>query len=358
MAVPILKDRLATWADAEPITAENAYLQYLDVSPDGGQLVIGSDRGGNQDLWILPSQGGEMMQLTMHPAPDDAPRWSPDGKELAFRSYRSGNEEVWVMPVEGGPARQLTFHPAEDSIPAWSPDGREIVFVSGRGGRREVWLVPSRGGDPRPVLSTANPTAGYFPSFSPDAASILFQVVPFQADSAQLWRVPAKGGEPEKLTDGPGQMPVWSGDGRTVYYTGWDERAGNLWAFSLEDRREYQVTDLVGTARNYGMGQSHGRPLPLLHVVGRAGRHLGDARGAEGMMAIPWSRDVRRAALHSPANRIDPGPECPGARTPGFHCGYQDGDNANMTLAEFLDIAAEANHSAILRSTPSSEIVA
>jgi len=47
-------------------------------------------------------------------------------------------------------------------------------------------------------------------------------------------------------------------------------------------------------------------------------------------------------ALPSPTNLINPGPECPGARTPGFYCQNQDGSNPNMTLAEFEEIAAEA----------------
>jgi hypothetical protein len=53
-------------------------------------------------------------------------------------------------------------------------------------------------------------------------------------------------------------------------------------------------------------------------------------------------------APHPASNLINSGPECPGARTPGFYCQNQDGDNPNLTLAEFNDIAAEA--AAILQS--------
>ena len=68
--VPILKDRLATWADAEQLTFDNAFIEYFDVSPDGGKLVLSSDRAGNQDLWSLPTDGGEMVPLTTDPTPD------------------------------------------------------------------------------------------------------------------------------------------------------------------------------------------------------------------------------------------------------------------------------------------------
>ncbi len=56
--VPILYDRLATWADAEPVTSEQAYIEELDVSPDGSELVLNSDRAGNLDLWVVPLDGG------------------------------------------------------------------------------------------------------------------------------------------------------------------------------------------------------------------------------------------------------------------------------------------------------------
>jgi hypothetical protein len=56
-----------------------------------------------------------------------------------------------------------------------------------------------------------------------------------------------EGGGPELLTKGPGTNPFrWSPDGKLLYYTGWQERSGNFWAFSLEDSREYPLTALVG----------------------------------------------------------------------------------------------------------------
>ena len=133
--VPILADRPATWADALRVTSERAYIEFVDVSPDGRQLAVSSDRRGNQDLWVLPATGGEMTQLTTDPTPDWSPRWSPDGNQIAFYAYRSGNRDIWVMPARGGPARQLTFDPAFDWFPSWSPvDGRDIAFQSQRGG--------------------------------------------------------------------------------------------------------------------------------------------------------------------------------------------------------------------------------
>jgi Tol biopolymer transport system component len=115
------------------VTSEHAYIEFLDVSPDGMLLALSSDRRGNQDLWVLPAAGGDMSPLTTDPTPDWSPRWSPDGREIAFYAYRNGNRDIWVMPSRGGPARQLTSHPSQETNPAWSPDGHEIAFYSQKG---------------------------------------------------------------------------------------------------------------------------------------------------------------------------------------------------------------------------------
>ena len=57
--VPVLEDRPATWDDAEQITFDEAFVEFLDVSPDGRHVVFNSDRSGNQDLWRMPLGGEE-----------------------------------------------------------------------------------------------------------------------------------------------------------------------------------------------------------------------------------------------------------------------------------------------------------
>ncbi len=101
--VPILRERPASWADAEQITIGQAYTWVSDISPDGRRLLVSSDRSGNRDIWVLPAEGGAMTQLTTNPTGDGRARWLPDGREIAFRSRRSGNLDLWVMPAEGVP---------------------------------------------------------------------------------------------------------------------------------------------------------------------------------------------------------------------------------------------------------------
>jgi Tol biopolymer transport system component len=244
--VPILTNRAATWADAERITFDEAYIETMDVSPDGTRLVVGSDRSGNHDLWILPSEGGEMQQLTTDPTPDWYPAWSPSGEEVAFYSYRSGLREIWVQPVAGGPARRLT----QGSSPIWSPDGEHVLFVPAQEGSADIWVVPVAGGKPRPFIT--HPSYDRAAQWSPDGSWLAF--VSGRSGTEAIWRLAAEGGEPELVVE-DGYGPCWSSDGEWIYYVGGVGKSGNLWAVSVDGNIERPMTDLSGRRGGPGMSQ-------------------------------------------------------------------------------------------------------
>jgi Tol biopolymer transport system component/predicted Ser/Thr protein kinase len=234
---PVRPDRPATWDDVEEVTSEHAFIEFVDVSPDSGTLALSSDRTGNQDLWLLSVDSGELTQLTTDPAPDWRPRWSPDGSEIVFYSFRSGNRDIWVMPARGGPARQLTSHPAQDMWPSWSPDGQEIAFISGRTGEDATWIVDAKGGEPR--LLTA---VGSNFEWSPDGRWLVVE------RQNRLYRIAREGGEPVLL---PGELaftPRFSPDGQSIYYTVVTGPRENydLWKVSLETGVVSRLTKLSG----------------------------------------------------------------------------------------------------------------
>ena len=229
--VPILADRRATWADTEQITFDEAFIEFLDVSPDGERLLISSDRRGNTDLWVLPSSGGDMRQLTTEPTPDWGPRWSPDGTEIVFYAYRSGIRDIWTMPAGGGPTRRITHNELNDWIPSWSPDGREIVFWENTNG---LWVIPAEGGEPRQVTSV-----GERPDWSPDGEWISFWASDINGGPGRLR---PSGADATPLPVSGGQHFRWSPDSKDVYFTA----RGNLWSLSIESGLERQLTDLAG----------------------------------------------------------------------------------------------------------------
>ena len=242
--VPILDDRLATWADAEQLTFDRAWLEAMALSPDGERLVLSTDRAGHWDLWVMPADGGEMSQLTTGITPEWVPDWSPDGQQIAFHGPRSGNRDIWILPAEGGPARQATTSEAEDVWPAWSPDGRRIAFGSDPEGNWNIWVMPAEGGEAKQV--TVHQADDSLPRWAPDGRSIIFRSD--RTGAPDLWQVSAEGGEPALLIREVSVRPAFSPDGKKIYFF----REHNLWVRSLVDGAERLIADLQG--RRGGVG--------------------------------------------------------------------------------------------------------
>ena len=235
--VPLLSDRAATWADASRLTSERAFIEFVDLSPDGKLLALSSDRRGNPDLWLLPTQGGEMTPLATDPTPEWSPRWAPNGSAIVFYSYRSGNRDIWVMPARGGPARQLTVHPGEDRYPSWSPDGSEIAFLSA--GLRQLMIVPASGGEPRVVPGVGERIAEWSPT-----GSLLV------AQQRRLFQVDSSGGTPRPLPETPGRPSIarFLPDGKSLLYSVIDGPSEDqqVWRVSLADGKVSRVTQFAG----------------------------------------------------------------------------------------------------------------
>jgi TolB protein len=228
--------RPATWEDAEQLTFDEAYLEFVDVSPDGTQLLVSSNRSGNQDIWLLPAEGGEMLRLTTDLSPDWDPHWSPDGQQFAFYSNRSGNRDLWVMPTGGGAARQLTTHEGADLLPSWSPDGTELVFSSTRSGTEELWVLSLSDAELRHL------TTGFYSAWSPSGRWVVFTSIRQRG----LWRIPAPGGDPELLSERADAAPRWAPNGHEIYFRAIVDGQENVWAVSPANGAERPVTALSG----------------------------------------------------------------------------------------------------------------
>jgi len=77
------------------------------------------------------------------------PLYSPDGKWIAFTATQDGNPNVYVMPSDGGKIIQLTFHSGSDVVESWSWDSGSIYFTSNRYNSGTTYVVSINGGTPK-----------------------------------------------------------------------------------------------------------------------------------------------------------------------------------------------------------------
>ena len=116
-------------------------------SPDGDELLVVSNRGkiwGSGGFWRLRSRSGGKMRpvLDEETTWKARPDWAPDGKRVVYASYAGRQwQQLWLVPADGGQPLQLTYGEFDMTAPRWSADGKRIVCVSnapqgrGAGGR-------------------------------------------------------------------------------------------------------------------------------------------------------------------------------------------------------------------------------
>jgi TolB protein len=88
-------------------------------SPDGSQIAFTSDRDGNNEIYILHTDGSGETRLTQDPADDEGAAWSPDSSQIAFTSDRDGNQQIYVMNADGTGIAKLTEGPLDSCCPTW-----------------------------------------------------------------------------------------------------------------------------------------------------------------------------------------------------------------------------------------------
>jgi tricorn protease len=238
MRAALLLLLLAALASAD----EALWLRYPAISPDGSAIAF-SYKG---DLWLASADGGEARPLTSHVAYEFAPVWSPDGKTIAFASDRHGNFDVFVVPASGGVARRLTAHSGNDIPTSFTRDGKRVLFSASRyeapEALRAAWFFPElysvsvEGGRPRLELTT--PALDAQPS--PDGSTIAYtDLKGFESPwrkhhtssvARDVWLV--RDGKYRRLTDfkGEDRDPVWSADGKTIFYLSEASGSFNVWS--------------------------------------------------------------------------------------------------------------------------------
>ena len=148
----ILMLNLENGHKAELFRANARSVQNLAISPDGERLAFSWHDTGTSavSLKVMSTAGGEARELLRVQEPEFIPIgfrealvWAPDGRYVLFVKGNTSlkEEELWRIPSEGGEPEKLGLAMERISSPRFHPDGKRIAFSAGKVWRTEVWVM-------------------------------------------------------------------------------------------------------------------------------------------------------------------------------------------------------------------------
>jgi Tol biopolymer transport system component/PKD repeat protein len=129
------------WSPPIQLTSDLADVFDASISDDGSKITFSSDVDGDDEIFVVNSDGSGLTQLTYNTAYDWEPSISGDGSKIVFVSDVDGDYEIFVVNSDGSGLTQLTYNTINDIYPTISDDGSKIAFQ----GDYNIFLINSDG---------------------------------------------------------------------------------------------------------------------------------------------------------------------------------------------------------------------
>lgn len=273
----------------------------LSLSPNGRYIIYDfpPDEGSsNRDIFLLTGDGSREIPLVKHPSHDFSMGWLRDGDRVLFGSDRSGSTDAWTLRVVDGkpqampelvkkeigevlpmgftsagslyygvptsmrdiyvaaldpetgkllvPATRITESFVGTHLkPDWSPDGKSLAYISQREyfpyepGARNLRIRSLETGEERELPAKIRGISS--PRWSPGGDALLLYGVNRQGHVSR-YILDLRTLESKTVIEGtnehhPGN-PVWSLDGKQLFYFDWTQEKASLVKLTLEAGRK------------------------------------------------------------------------------------------------------------------------
>ncbi len=289
----LVKIRLADGSRQQLTSTQGSIEDFLPkVSPDGRTIAFArAISHGISDLYLLDDKTGQVRQITKDAHSVNGIAWSKDGKSIVFSSNRQGPYQLWKVSLVDGSVERIDTNSTNAIDPqiaenaGWiafvtknenwnierlslkrddilsqqperfiassgrnhsaqfSPDGHHIAFVSDRSGSWEIWLCDRTCSEPRKLTDFRGPWLGGL-SWSPDSAELAFDARVGRNSAIYHMAISAPSPQIFERNSFEERMPVWSNDGKSIYFNSDRDGTISIWKRGLGN----------GTLRKIGLG--------------------------------------------------------------------------------------------------------
>ena len=307
-------------------------------SPDGRWVSFTRPVGGSGDrarqLFVLPVDGGEAIQLTRHVTSVGSYRWGRDSRSIFFVASDSlpddeeaerekGDDAVFIdegpsgqtqgswngvwqvdVSVSDAPLDAVRLTPAPRRVGSYapSPDGNFLAYAYRTENRRnashlsEIALLSIATGEEELITSNDAPESGI--EWAPDGASITFtapDLETWELDQGNLYRYDVPSGETTHLLadeDVAMRGYRWHPGGRSIDIVALDKTVANLYRLDVRSDELEQLTHFAGVTS--GASYDSGRNLAAVQFAGPTEPgdlwlvDLGDGSRTRLTEANPW----------------------------------------------------------------------
>ena len=272
---------------------------YRDVrvSPDGARLALATQ----DDVWIYDRARATFSRLTTHPASDTRPLWTPDGHRIVFRSTRAGYPELFWRPADGTGSDEPLLTRAKDSIDlradGWSADGKQLLFTE----------VPSTFQGAIAQIAIDRPSEqknlvksefyNSFPAVSPNGRWMAYESNVSGQYEIYVQQYPELGRR-ELISTGGGRLPVWSPDGKELFFSSLDNRQMLTVPMqtgpTLGAGRSQVLFDVVMQPPNGGSRRYDVAPDGRFLMIQSSQAESGGATASNLILVQNWTEELKR----------------------------------------------------------------
>lgn len=239
------------------ITDRNTTIVGPQVSPDGSTLAFfeySPDAAGALKFFYLHDKREvEVKEAGVIEAGSQL-AWSPDGNKIVFAQRVKWNyfydiKDLYEFDLRRAKLERLSRGLRADYA-TYSHDGKRIFFVQNRNGRQYLAVRNSDGGIADLLKGDHFENIAGLRAWGRGGEEFILFVVKDDKGQQDIWLMDIQRAEMRKITDDweEDRDPVWSFDGRKIFYSSNPGGVQNLFAIERDSGSKFQITNVIGGA--------------------------------------------------------------------------------------------------------------